>query len=45
MDNRNNAMKENFFFSAPMLVASIVTPGELRVARVSRDRKPTGSSR
>lgn len=45
MDKRNTAAKENFFFSAPMLVASILTPGELRVARVSRDRKPTGSSR
>ena len=45
MGKRNTDPKENFFFSAPMLVASIVTPGELRVARVSRDRKPTGSSR
>lgn len=45
MDNRNTTAKEKFFFSAPMLVASIVTPGELRVARVSRDRKPAGSSR
>lgn len=45
MDKRNNDVKEKFFFSAPMLVASILTPGELRVARVSRDRKPSGSSR
>ena len=45
MDRRNNAANDKFFFSAPMLVASIVNPGELRVARVSRDRKTAGSSR
>ena len=45
METRKTEVKENFFFSAPMLVASIVTPGELRVARVSRDRKTAGSSR